>query len=643
MKKIIALILAMCCIFSMVGILSSCDVLGNLQNGTGDNSNGNTVDIDDNYVPDCSKGDHLDADNNELCDLCNENVIVVIDFYSINDLHGKFCDTDKQPGVDELATYLKNKENTDDHVVLLSSGDIWQGTAESNLTGGVLLTEWMNELNFVSMTLGNHEFDWGQDAIRNNLAVAEFPFLAINVYDVETNKLADYCTPSIMVDRGDIKIGIIGAIGDCYSSVSSDKVQGVTFKVGIELTALVMAESDRLRAEGADLIVYALHDGYDSGSSGTQSISDSAMAGYYDIDLSDGYVDLVFEAHSHQSYVLKDSEGVYHLQGGGENSGISHVEIRVNSGNRLNSVTEAEVLKNSIYSGYDDDPATEAIEDKYADIIDYAYSPLGVVSRKYYSSEVEDIVAGLYLERGLERWGEDYDIVLGGGFLKTRSPYDLAAGTVRYADLLSLLPFDNDIVLCSIKGSDLLDRFINTDNSDYHNAYSEYGTSVIDSITPDQIYYVVVDTYTAFYKYNRLTIVDYYDEGIYARDLLADAVKEGGFEVKSEGYTLTSIKDALDIGNALQDNQATVEYHYIKGTVKSVPNTTYGNIYIVDENGDEIYIYGLYDLNGTRYDRMTNAPVVNDTIVVCSTIYKFVYGGSVTVELKSATLIEISK
>lgn len=642
MKKIIALILAISCMLSCLAVLSSCQFITGDNNGANENPSGNVGNKGEDYVPDCEKGDHLDNNNDELCDLCKKNVIVIVDFYSVNDLHGKFCDTSGQPGVDELATYFKNKEKTDDHVVLLSSGDIWQGTAESNLTGGMVLTDWMNELDFVSMTLGNHEFDWGEDAIRNNLSGAEFPFLAINVYDNNTNKLADYCTPSIMIERGDLKIGIIGAIGDCYSSISSDMVQNVNFKVGAQLTGLVMAESDRLRKEGADLIVYALHDGYGNSNSGTQSVGDHAISSYYDIDLSDGYVDLVFEAHTHQSYVLKDTEGVYHLQGGGENSGISHVEIKVNSGNGLNSVSTAEIVKNGTYSGLEDDPATEAIEDKYSDIIDFAYSPLGVVSRKYNDSELEDIVAGLYLERGLERWGEDYNIVLGGGFLKTRSPYSLSAGSVTYANILSLLPFDNRLVLCSIKGQDLLDRFINTDNTDYHNAYSEYGMSIIDNISSYETYYVVVDTYTAYYRYNRLTVVDFYDEKVYARDLFADAVKEGRYEIKSDNYTLTSIKDALAIGDALSPGEATVEFYYIKGTVTSVENTTYGNLYITDENGDRIYVYGVYDLNGKRYDGMQNPPVQGDTVVVCSTILKY-SGYEIIIELKNATLVEIIK
>ena len=143
---------------------------------------------------------HLDANADDLCDSCGISVVVVVDFYAINDLHGKLDDTDSQPGVDELTTYLKNAKKSDDHAVFLSSGDMWQGSAESNLTKGLIITDWMNALDFASMTLGNHEFDWGEDFIEENDALAEFPFLAINIYDRETNQRVSYASASVMVD-----------------------------------------------------------------------------------------------------------------------------------------------------------------------------------------------------------------------------------------------------------------------------------------------------------------------------------------------------------------------------------------------------------------------------------------------------------
>lgn len=636
MNRIIASILALCIILTSLFAFSSCDIIfGDIGGNGGGNSNiggngGNGVnnpggtDHPDDYQPDCTGGDHIDADENLYCDLCSKYVIVVIDFYVLNDLHGKFCDSDTQPGVDELATYLKQMEELDDNVVFMSSGDMWQGTAESNLTNGLILTDWMNEMNFVSMTLGNHEYDWGEEKIRLNAEAAEFPFLAINIYDKTTNTLVDYCSPSVMIERDGVKIGIIGAMGDCYSSISSDMVAGVEFKVGSQLTALVKAESEKLRAEGADIVVFSMHDGIEN----------------YDVALSDGYVDICFEGHTHLQYVRTDRNGVYHIQGGGENDGISHAEIQVNTATGSNKVNQVNNVKNSVYNNLADDPATEAIEEKYAEIINYAYSDLGVVSKPYGDSEVEDYVASLYLKAGLERWGDEYDIVLGGGFLKTRSPYDLSAGVKTYADILSLLPFDNRLVLCSISGNNLNRRFINTTNSDYHNAYSEYGNSLLDGgISNSKTYYVVVDTYTAYYAPNGLTIVDFYDEDVYARDLFAEAVRSGAFEIKHE-YTITSVAEAIKIGNTLGNNKASAESYYIKGKITKITNANSGILYIVDENGDELYIYRLYDTAGNSFGAMSDKPTVGDTITIYSTVYKYSYNGSITIELKDGVVVD---
>ena len=596
---------------------------------------------------------HTDSDNNGLCDSCGITVVIIVDIYSINDLHGKFCDTESNVGIDELATYLKTERAKDDYSVLISAGDTWQGSAESNLTGGAILTEWMNMMEFAAMTLGNHEFDWGEDAIRDNLAIADFPFLAINVYDNRTGKLADYCTPSVMIDLGDVQIGIIGAIGDCYSSISSDKVTGVHFKVGSELAALVKAEAEQLRAEGADLIIYSLHDGYSSPSSSDTFIQSSALESYYQSVLRD-YVDIVFEGHTHRSYVLEDSNGTYHLQGGGENSGITHAEIRLNLVTGEKTVVTARIVRSSVYSSLADDAETENLEDKYDEVITKAYSTLGNVADYMDSDAVADLVAELYIEAGVERWGGKYNIVLGGGYIKTRSPYDLTPGAKCYAHILSLLPFDNPLVLCSIKGSDLISRFINV-SGDYHSAFSDWGNTVKGSIDRNATYYVVVDTYTMLYAPNRLTLVEYYDEVTFARDLLAAAIAEGRLaggttpdtpDTPSDPaeYELTSIPELLTIGSTLGAGATTAEKYYVRGTVTSTPQSRYGNLYLTDEQGNTIYVYGLYDENGNRYEYMTEKPKEGDVIIIYAPVMYYVNPNNPSdakIELNAATLVMI--
>lgn len=507
MKKLIAFFLI------LVLLLSGCGS----QSSTGDSASSVSTTISTG----CSQ--HTDGNDDGFCDDCAANLVVTIDLFAINDLHGKLADGESHVGVDELTTYLKDKQ-AGGNVILLSAGDMWQGSAESNLTQGLIITDWMNELDFAAMTVGNHEYDWGEAAIWANAGAADFPILAINIYDRETNARADYCESSVVVEVDGLQIGIIGAIGDCYSSIASDKTADVYFQTGDALTGLVMAESQRLRTEcGVDFVVYVLHDGYGSGTSSSQ-VDGGQLRSYYDTDLSNGYVDLVFEGHTHQKYCFADEYGVYHIQNRGDNQGgISNATVHINSVTGTSTVA-ATLISTDVYDDWEDDAIVVQLLEKYADAIAPSQKVLGNNGRYRSSDVLCDLVADLYYQLGLSTWGEAYPITLGGGFLSCRSPYHLAAGEVKYADLQAIFPFDNDIVLCSVRGEDLLRKFINTSNDRYHIS-GQWG-----EIDPNGTYYIVVDTYTATYAPNKLTIVEEYTPGIYARDLLADYIEAGNME-----------------------------------------------------------------------------------------------------------------
>ena len=482
----------------------------------------------DKTLKDCAQ--HKDKDADTVCDICKRSVIVTFDFTAINDLHGKIDDTDSQPGLDELTTYLNKRRTSVDNLVLISTGDMWQGSSESNLTHGAMMTEWMNEMDFVSMTLGNHEYDWGEEFIRANDNLAEFPLLAINVYETATGTRPDYCQASVTLDLDGVQIGIIGAIGDVYSSIASDFTKGIEFKVGDELTALVKAESEKLRSEGVDYVIYSLHDGASTSTSTKKDVSDKQLSAYYDIELSDGYVDLVFEGHTHRSYILEDSEGVLHLQGGAENDGFSSVQVSINSVTGKYTTDDAEFIKQSTYKRADSDPLIDELLTKYGDAIAPAYRKLGYSSTTLSSSDIKHLVARLYYEFGTKEWGDEYTLALGGGYLSVRNPYKLYSGEVIYSDVYTLLPFDNQLVLCSVKGYDLYYKFFNTDNEDYYIYYGAYGNSIKDSIDFDATYYIVTDTYTSTYAPNNLTEIERYSADVFARDLLADYIASGALQ-----------------------------------------------------------------------------------------------------------------
>ena len=149
---------------------------------------------------------------------------VSFDIFAFNDTHGNVKDTKEEGlGLSKTATALKELSQNKNSI-FISQGDMWQGSVESNYTKGKLVTEWMNEMNFVSMTVGNHEYDWGSQVIKDNIEIANFPMLGINVLDRYSNQRVDYLEPSVTFMRGEAKIGVIGAIGNCISSISSSKV-----------------------------------------------------------------------------------------------------------------------------------------------------------------------------------------------------------------------------------------------------------------------------------------------------------------------------------------------------------------------------------------------------------------------------------
>ena len=96
---------------------------------------------------------------------------------------------------------------------------------------------------------------------------------------------------------------------------------------------------------------------------------------------------------------------------------------------------------------------------------------------------------------------------------------------------------------------------------------------------------------------------------------------KGSQQMKSgwlaEHYVTTSITDAAAIGAAKEHNTYTEEKYYVTAEIKEVYNTTYGNMYIKDAEGNELTVYGTYSADGqTRYDALEVKPQAGDTIVV---------------------------
>ncbi len=112
-------------------------------------------------------------------------------------------------GMAQRSALIKSIRSKEDHVLLLDSGDIFQGTPYFNFYGGELEFKLMSEMKYDAATLGNHDFDNGLEGLSKQLPHADFPFLIAN-YDFSKTILKEKFKPYKVFNKGGIKIGVFG-------------------------------------------------------------------------------------------------------------------------------------------------------------------------------------------------------------------------------------------------------------------------------------------------------------------------------------------------------------------------------------------------------------------------------------------------
>ena len=114
-----------------------------------------------------------------------------------------------QGGFARRAHLIHQIRQQEKNVLLLDSGDIFQGTPYFNLFGGELEFKLMSMMGYDASTMGNHDFDNGLEGFLKVLPNAKFPFICSN-YDF-SNTILDGRTEQYKIFSKDgIKIGIFG-------------------------------------------------------------------------------------------------------------------------------------------------------------------------------------------------------------------------------------------------------------------------------------------------------------------------------------------------------------------------------------------------------------------------------------------------
>lgn len=161
-------------------------------------------------------------------------------------------------GAARRAALVRQIRSRHANVLLLDSGDIFQGTPYFNLFGGEIEMRVMSEMGYDVATLGNHDFDNGTDGLVEMLPHATFDFVSAN-YEITDPALKARVAPYVVREFGDIKVGIFGLGIDFYSLVLDELHRGVSYSDPI---GAARRTSEELRNQGCALVVCLSHLGY---------------------------------------------------------------------------------------------------------------------------------------------------------------------------------------------------------------------------------------------------------------------------------------------------------------------------------------------------------------------------------------------
>lgn len=393
----------------------------------------------------------------------------------INDLHSRIesinkfdstCSAEEEGknecfgGVARLKSLIdqKRQDLSGKNVLLLNAGDNFQGSLFFTTYKGLVEAEFLNLMKFDAMTVGNHEFDESEDGLAGFLDKIEFPVVTANVLPSHKSKIGDRIKPSIVLEVGGQKVGVVGAVANDTPELSSP---GPDILIGDDV-ATTTAAVEELKKQGVDKIIALTHVGYPRDLAAIAKIPD---------------VDVVVGGHSHSllSNTDEKAEGPYPTMvdnpGGYKVPVVQAASYTKYLGDLVVTFDDKGVVKGAkgdpilVDSSVKPDQAVLArvaelakpIEELRSKIIAKTEAPIDGSRDNCRAKECEmgSLVADAMLDRVKDQ-GVTIAITNGGGL---RASID--AGDVSMGEVITVLPFQNTVATFQIKGDGIREALEN--------------------------------------------------------------------------------------------------------------------------------------------------------------------------------------
>lgn len=387
-----------------------------------------------------------------------------------NDTHGRispieYNDVKNMGGFSKRLAFVNEIRNKNKNVLLLDSGDYFQGSIYYRIDYGKRIAKLLPDIKYDAIALGNHELDNGTAVLKHNIKISKTQILSANVH-FKDRYLKKAVKPYIIKEFDGERFLIIGVTTSSLANLSDTNNVTVTNPIDEINKIIKQVKYDRL--------IILSHCGLDEDRQIAKAIPS---------------IDLILGGHNHYFFQTTEKVGNVPIVQDGE------------FGVRVGELKFDKKLKSYTYKNMTPELISDANVDKKIEKINHHIKK--VTSEVIANSQIVLIGNQSTIEHNQTNLGKlvlismtkafpEFDAVLtnSGSIRVNRNLH----GNITYADVLEILPFDNDIVMVEIQGKHLNEVLFH--GKQQNRRYLQYYIKD-KKIDNNKIYKVITNSYIA--------------------------------------------------------------------------------------------------------------------------------------------------
>ena len=441
------------------------------------------------------------------------NKKVTLKFITTSDIHGAIFRYDfiensiTSSSLAQIYTYIKEqRKEKNQEIILLDNGDMLQGQPIvyysnyqyrfSNNKTPHICSEVMNFMKYDAATIGNHDIETGHNVYDKLIKEFNFPWLAANAINTETNE--PYFEPYTIINKQGIKIAILGLITPAIPNWLPEKIwKGIQFDDMIEAAkkwVKIIQEK-----ENPDLLVGLFHSGIDyTYNEQTYESYKNENASLLIAENVPGF-DIIFAGHDHQEQNLlvknKNEDNVLLLdpQSLAKYVSIATVELQYNENKKKYEKNEITGLNLEMNFCDADDTFVTKFNDYKINVKKYVAEPLAIFTRTISSKEAlfgNNAFVDLIHRIQLEITKADISFASPLSF-----DTKIYRGGIHIRDMFKIYKFENLLYTFELSGQEIKD-YLEYSYANWFNPMKKYNDSLLHfSINKKGKYYLTEKYY----------------------------------------------------------------------------------------------------------------------------------------------------